>query len=64
MRANIVLDTQLMDKALKMSGLNTKQEVVEEALKLYVQMLSQKALHDLKGKLTWEGDLNDLRMNP
>ncbi|MEZ4824807.1 MAG: type II toxin-antitoxin system VapB family antitoxin [Bacteroidia bacterium] len=57
MRTNIVINPQLMEEAMKISGLTTKKAVVEEALKLYVQMLHQKALLNLKGKLKWEGDL-------
>ncbi|MEZ4773376.1 MAG: type II toxin-antitoxin system VapB family antitoxin [Bacteroidia bacterium] len=57
MRTNIVINPQLMEEAMKISGLTTKKAVVEEALKLFVQMQHQKALLNLRGKLKWEGDL-------
>ncbi|MEM9984922.1 MAG: type II toxin-antitoxin system VapB family antitoxin [Bacteroidota bacterium] len=63
MRTNISIDPKLMGKAMELSGLKTKKSVVEEALKLYVQLLHQKALLDLKGKLTWEGNLEASRTN-
>lgn len=61
MRTNIVIDDKLMSTALKTSGLNTKKEVVEEALKLLVKVKNQSKLRKLRGKLKWEGDLNEMR---
>ena len=58
MRTNIVIDDHLMDQAINLSGLETKKAVVEQALKLYIQLLQQAALRELRGKLRWEGDLN------
>ena len=63
MRTNIVIDDQLMKKALDLSGLKTKKSVIEEALKVYIQMLNQKALRELAGKLKWEGNLEEMRTN-
>ena len=63
MRTNIVIDDKLMKKALKISGLQTKKAVVEEALNLLIHMKNQKALRKLRGKLKWEGDLNQMRMD-
>lgn len=61
MRTNIVIDDQLMDQAINLSGLGTKKAVVEQALKLYIQLLQQAALRELRGKLRWEGDLDQMR---
>lgn len=58
MRTNIEINPQLMEQALEMSGLSTKKAVVEEALKLYIQLLHQKSLLELRGKLKWEGDID------
>ncbi len=63
MRTNIVIDDLLMQQALKLSGLDTKKAVVEEALKLFIQIRQQKALRELRGKLKWEGDLEQMRMD-
>ena len=62
MRINIVIDEKLMSTALKISGLNTKKEVVEEALRLLVKVKNQSKLRKLRGKLKWEGDLNEMRI--
>ena len=61
MRTNIVIDDQLMAKAIKVSGCKTKREAVEEGLKLLVRLSEQQKIRDLRGKLKWEGDLNEMR---
>ena len=61
MRTNIVIDDQLMANALKATGLRTKREVVEEALKLIVRQRQQQSIKSLRGKLDWQGDLKELR---
>jgi Arc/MetJ family transcription regulator len=61
MRTNIVIDDQLMSDALKATGLNTKKEAVEQGLKLLVQQNRQQAIRKLRGKLKWEGDLDEMR---
>jgi Arc/MetJ family transcription regulator len=61
MRTNIELDDSLMNQAIKLSKLRTKREVVQEALKNYVSSMKRKELLGLKGRVTWEGNLKDMR---
>lgn len=61
MRTNIDLDEALVRQALKLSKLQTKKDVVNEALKHYVGWLKKKELLSLKGKITWEGNLKEMR---
>jgi len=61
MRTNIVIDDQLMAEALKASGYTTKKEAVEQGLKLLVQISKQQELRKLRGKIKWEGDLDEMR---
>lgn len=61
MRTNIVIDDQLMDEALKVSGLPTKRAVVEEALQLLIKVKKQTDIRRLKGKIKWEGNLDEMR---
>ncbi|HOY19756.1 MAG TPA: type II toxin-antitoxin system VapB family antitoxin [Haliscomenobacter sp.] len=63
MRTNIVIDDQLMDQAISLSGLETKKAVMEQALKLYIQLLQQAAIRELRGKLHWEGNLEQMRLD-
>jgi Arc/MetJ family transcription regulator len=61
MRTNIVIDDELMNEALEVSGFKTKKETVEEGLKLLIAMKNQSALRKLRGRLKWEGDLEAMR---
>ena len=61
MRTNIVIDNTLMQEALKATGLKTKKEAVELGLKTLITLRKQAAIRELKGKLQWEGNLDELR---
>ncbi len=61
MRTNIVIDDKLMNDALKASGLRTKKEAVEQGLQLLIRRNRQQAIRKLRGKLKWEGDLDEMR---
>lgn len=63
MRTNIVIDDELMSQALKATGLETKKDVVEQGLKLLVQRKQQHSIRSLRGKIKWEGDLDEMRDN-
>jgi Arc/MetJ family transcription regulator len=60
MRTNVVIDDKLMESALKASGIKTKKDVIEEGLKLLLQMKNQERIKRLRGKLKWSGDLNEI----
>jgi len=60
-RTNIVIDDQLMAEALKATGLSTKKEAVEEGLKLLVRRNKQRDIRKLRGKLKWDGSLDEMR---
>ena len=61
MRTNIVLDDKLMNKAMRVSGLKTKRAVVEAALRLLVDTKAQTGIRRLRGKIAWDGDLDESR---
>jgi Arc/MetJ family transcription regulator len=61
MRTNVVLDDDLIESALKVSGLKTKKDAIEEGLKLLVQLKSQKEIRHFRGKLKWTGNLDEMR---
>lgn len=60
MRTNIVIDDELMKEAMQLSGLKTKREVVEEALRTLVRLKRQEGILELKG-IGWDGDLDAMR---
>ena len=61
MRTNIVIDDSLMKEALAVSGKKTKKDTVEEALRLMIKLKHQQAIRSLRGKLHWEGNLEEMR---
>ena len=61
MRTNIVIDDQLMNDALQATGFATKREAVEAGLKALIKLKSQERIKIYRGKLKWEGDLDDMR---
>lgn len=63
MRTNIVIDDDLIEEALLLTGLPTKRAVVEEGLRTLIRLHKQKKVRELFGKLHWEGDLNAMREN-
>ena len=63
MRTNVVIDDELMVAALKVSGLKTKKDAIEEGLKLLVQVKSQKNIKRFRGKLKWSGNLDEMRLD-
>jgi len=62
-RTNIVIDDNLMNKAKKLSGYKTKKETIEEALKLLVAQREQSEIRKFRGKLNWEGNLEEMRLD-
>ncbi len=63
MRTNILLDDDLIERAKKLTGIKTKREVVQEALRTLILLKEQSEVRKLRGKLSWEGDLNDQRQS-
>ena len=63
MRTNIVIDDDLMAKALRATGLRTKREAVELGLKTLLRLREQGGIRGLRGKLDWAGDLDAMRID-
>ena len=60
-RTNIVIDDKLMSDTLRATGLKTKREAVELGLKTLLRLNQQSEIKKLRGKITWEGDLDAMR---
>ena len=61
MRTNIEINDTLMAEALKAGGFKTKRAAVEEGLRLLVRTRAQGRVRRLRGKLRWEGSLDEIR---
>lgn len=61
MRTNIVIDQELIHACIEATGLRTKRAVVDLALRRLLETHRQGEIKKLFGKVTWEGDLEEMR---
>jgi Arc/MetJ family transcription regulator len=61
MRTNIEIDDDLMEEAMRRAKTKTKRETVEEGLRLLIKLNRQTGIRRLRGKVKWEGNLDELR---
>jgi Arc/MetJ family transcription regulator len=62
-RTNIDIDDRLMRQAMRHSGAPTKRAAVEAGLRLLAETHAQGSIRRLRGKVMWEGDLDQSRLN-
>jgi Arc/MetJ family transcription regulator len=61
MRTNIEIDDRLMREALRLTGVRTKREAVDLALRELVARHRQLGVLKLRGRVHWVGDLDTTR---
>jgi Arc/MetJ family transcription regulator len=61
MQTSIEIDDQLMREAMRCSGARTKKAAVEAGLRLLAETYAQGSIRKLRGKVNWEGDLEQSR---
>ena len=59
-RTNIVIDDELVARAMKLYGLRTKRETVDFALRRLLGEYDPAAILALEG-IGWDGDLEEMR---
>jgi Arc/MetJ family transcription regulator len=62
MRTNIDIDDRLMRQAMRSSRSRTKRAAVEEGLRLLIRTRGQATIRRLRGKVRWNGDLQNSRL--
>ena len=60
-RTTIDIDGNLIQEAIKLTGITTKKATVAEALKQMYSLKKQERIKDLRGKFKWEGNLDEMR---
>jgi len=60
-RTNIVLNDELVKKCLQATGIETQRALIEHALEELLRHDRQKKILELKGKILWEGNLDEWR---
>ena len=61
MRTNIEIDDKLMRQAMRATGARTKRAAVEAGLRTVIRIERQSRILRLRGKVQWEGDLEESR---
>jgi len=61
MRTNIEIDEAVMMEIIRLGVAKTRRKAIEKAMQRYLRHLAQLELLKLRGKVTWEGDLNEMR---
>ncbi len=61
MKTHIDIDDHLLADAMQLGEWPTKKEAVNEALAAYVRSLKRARLLALKGKVSWSGNLGEMR---
>jgi Arc/MetJ family transcription regulator len=61
MRTTLNLDTEAVTAALEVSPGQTKTQVINDALREYARRRRVRGLLEFRGKMRWEGNLDDLR---
>jgi Arc/MetJ family transcription regulator len=60
-RTNLVLDEDLLDETLRLSGERTYSRAVERAMEEFVRRVKARRILDLAGSGLWEGELSQVR---
>ena len=60
-RTNVVLDEELVEKCQKLTGIKTRRALIDYALQELLRHRRQRRLLELKGSITWDGDLDAWR---
>jgi len=63
MRTNIVIDEQLIEEVIDLYGFKSKKKAVEEDLKTLLYLKRQEKTKEYRGKLLWEGNLAEIRLD-
>mgnify|MGYP006304132981 FL=1 len=62
MRTNIDIDDGLLQEAMALSSVNTKKELIHEALQTYINLKRRKDLTELAGRVELSKDFDHKKM--
>lgn len=61
MRTHVELDDSLLEQVIRLGGFPTKKAAINAALAELSRALKRRQLLELRGKIRWQGDLDQLR---
>ena len=62
-RTNLVLNAQLLEEAVRLSGERTYSRTVERALEDFVRRIKAGRILELAGSGLWQGNLSEMRQD-
>jgi Arc/MetJ family transcription regulator len=60
-RTNVVLDEVLVEECRQLTGIPTQRSLIDHALRELLRHGRQKKVLELKGRISWQGDLRAWR---
>jgi Arc/MetJ family transcription regulator len=61
METAVTIDNDILNKAMQAAAGQTQRQLVEDALRLFALQNKQGEARKYRGKLRWEGSLDELR---
>ena len=61
MTQQLAVNSDILAEAARVSGIDNYNKIVDESIRVFIALNSQKKLAKLKGKIAWSGDLNKAR---
>ena len=61
METAITVDGDILNEAMRVANGQTQRQIVENALRLFATQNRQAEVRKYRGKLQWEGNLDELR---
>ena len=62
METAVTIDADILNKAMQVTIGQTQRQLVEDALRLFILQNKQNEARRYRGKLQWEGNLDELRL--
>lgn len=60
-RTNVVLDENLVKNCIKITGIKTQKALIDHALRELLRHENQIKILELKGTISWDGNLDEWR---
>jgi Arc/MetJ family transcription regulator len=62
-RTNVVLDEKLVQDCIKATGIKTQKALINHALRELLRHENQIRILELKGRISWDGNLDEWRQD-
>jgi Arc/MetJ family transcription regulator len=61
MRTNVEIDNKMIKEIMLLGGIKNKKDVIDSSIRNYLRFVAQQNILQLRGKISWEGDLEEMR---